>query len=433
MSVLTGERDGTEARRGGAPGRRASGRNGRSSAFFVSALDGSPRWVAGALAALQGALLSLLVVVLPAVAAYVATSADPANEGVEWFRSVVVGTSLWLAGHGVPPVVGGAQVTLVPLGVTLIALFTAWASARRSGVVDRSAFVSGTVAYAVVVGVLGASVAGPVAGLRGLVGGALVGGTGMAAGLLARPEAPTWRELTRPWHGRLPIVIATAVEAATIAFASLVVVAALVVTGWVLAGRTTIVAIADALGVDLLGGAVLALAELAFAPVLVVWAVAWIAGPGFAVGEGSHFAVDAMTGGTLPAVPMLGALPGGDVVGGPAVLAPLLVVACGSVAGWYVHRGLRGRQGLRAWSGSAACVATAVITGLVAAVAMLPASGAIGPGRMTELGAPALLVGGVVALEVLVGSLLVVLPTDRLLRAATAQALLRGWQRLRRR
>jgi len=78
-------------------------------------------------------------------------------------------------------------------------------------------------------------------------------------------------------------------------------------------------------------------------------------------------------------------------------------------------------------------VATAVITGLVAAVAMLPASGAIGPGRMTELGAPALLVGGVVALEVLVGSLLVVLPTDRLLRAATAQALLRGWQRLRRR
>ncbi len=427
MSVLTGERDRTRTRPGAAPGR-----NGRSSAFFVSALDGSPRWVAGALAALQGALLSLLVVVLPAVAAYVATSADPANEGVEWFRSVVVGTSLWVAGHGVPPDVAGAQVTLVPLGITLLAVFTSWASARRSGVVERAAFLSGTLTYALVVAVLGVLVGGPAAGLRGLVGGALVGGTGIAAGLLARPEAPPWRELTRPVHGRLPVVIATAVEAATVAFAALVLVAALVVTAWVLAGRTTIVAIAEALGVDLLGGAVLALAELAFAPVLVVWAIAWVAGPGFAVGEGSHFAVDTMAGGTLPAVPMLGALPGADLTGGPSLLAPLLVVACGGVAGWYLHRGLRSRDGLRAWSATAACLATALLTGVVVALVVLPASGGIGPGRMSEIGAPALLVGGYVALEMLVGALVVVVPADRLLRAATVQAIRRGWGRLRR-
>ncbi len=427
MSVLTGERDRTQPRPA-APPRR----NGRSSAFFVSALDGSPRWVAGALAALQGALLSFLVVVLPALAAYVATSADPANEGVEWFRSVVVGTSLWVAGHGVPPAVAGVSVTLVPLGVTLLALFTSWASARRSGVCERSAFVSGTVTYALVVAVLGGLVGGPVAGLRGFVGGALVGAAGIAAGLLARPEAPRWREVTRPVHGRLPVVVATAVEAATIAVASLLAVASVVVLGWVLEGRTTIVAIADGLGVDLLGGAVLALAELAFAPVLVVWAVAWIAGPGFTVGEGSHFAVDAMTGGTLPAVPMLGALPGGDLTGGPAELAPLLVVACGAVAGWYVHRALRVRDGLRAWSATAACLGTALGAGALTALVVLPASGAIGPGRMAALGAPALAVGGYVALEVLVGALLVVVPCDRVLRSATAAAVRAGWRRLRR-
>ena len=61
--------------------------------FFTSALDGAPRWVAGVLSALQAALLSFLVLTLPAVAAYVATSADPSNSGVGWFRSVGVGSA----------------------------------------------------------------------------------------------------------------------------------------------------------------------------------------------------------------------------------------------------------------------------------------------------------------------------------------------------
>ncbi|WP_232514418.1 DUF6350 family protein [Cellulomonas sp. PSBB021] len=441
MSVPTGSRRRTRPAPGAstrpderrppvAPGRLGTG-NGRSSAFFVSALDGSPHWLAGALAALQGALLSFLVVVLPAVAAYVATSADPANEGVEWFRSVTVGASIWLAGHGVPADVGGVPITLVPLGVTLLALFTGWASARRSGVADRTALLGGTLAYAGLVAVLALATAGPVAALRGLAGGALVGGAGVAAGLLARPEAPTWREVTRPWHGRLPVVVAVGVEAATVAAAAVVVVGAVVATSWVLAGRTTVVAIAEGLDLDTLGGAVLALAELAFAPVLVVWAVAWAAGPGFWVGEGTHFATDAVTGGTLPAVPMLGALPGADVVGGPSLLAPALLVGCGALAGWYLHRGLRARDGLRAWSTGVACVVCAAGAGLVAGLLVLAGSGGVGPGRMAQVGASAVTVGGAVALEVLFGAVLVALPSDERLRRACAAGLVGAWARLR--
>lgn len=425
VSVLTGSRRRTATGRAaatpptGVPGAgpRRGGR-GRTSPFFVSALDGSPAWVTGALAALQGALLSLLVVVLPSVAAYVATSADPANEGVEWFRSVVVGTSLWAAGHGVPPVVAGSAVTLVPLGVTLLALFTAWASARRSGVPERAALVAGTATYAAVTAVLSACVGGPVAGVRGLLGGAAVAGAGLGLGLLARPDAPTWRELTRRARDRVPVVVGAGLEAATVAAATTVLAASVVTLGWVLAGRTTIVAIADGLGVDLLGGAVLALAELAFAPVLVVWAVAWLAGPGFVVGEGTHFAPDAMTGGTLPAVPLLGALPGADLTGGPALLAPVLVVAAGAVAGWSVHRSLRARTGLRAWSSSLACVVTAAGAGLVVACLVLAASGAVGPGRMATVGASAPAVAGAVAGWVLLGALVVAVPADPRVRAA---------------
>ena len=59
----------------------------------------------------------------------------------------------------------------------------------------------------------------------------------------------------------------------------------------------------------------LAVAELAYLPNLVVWALAWLTGAGFAVGAGTHFAPDDVVGGALPAVPMLGALPSADVVG----------------------------------------------------------------------------------------------------------------------
>ncbi|WP_307858155.1 cell division protein PerM [Cellulomonas fulva] len=395
-----------------------------SSAFFVSALDGSPRWVTGALMALQGALLSLLVVVLPAVAAYVATSADPANEGVEWFRSVVVATALWVAGHGVPPTVGTVTVTVVPLGVTLLAVFGCWASARRSGALARATYVAGVVTYALVVAVLALLVGTGVAGvLRGLVGGALVAATGLGLGLVARPGSPRLRVVLAPALRRLPPAVVTGLGAATVACASVVGVAALLVAGWAYLGRGTVQAIADGLALDVLGGAVLAVAQLAFLPVLVVWAVSWLAGPGFAVGAGTHFAPDAMTGGTLPAVPLLGALPGADVTGGPAAFAPLVVVAAGALAGWWLHRATRRDPARRAWTVSVACVVAAATSGVAVALVVHLASGAIGPGRMATTGASALLVGAVVAGEVLLGALLVAAPADAVLRRAVATRL----------
>lgn len=400
----------------------AQPRGRASSAFFVSALDGSPRWVTGVLMALQGALLSLLVVVLPAVAAYVATSADPANEGVEWFRSVVVATSLWLAGHGVPPSIGAVTVTVVPLGVSLLAVFGCWASARRSGTLARSTFVSGVVTYALLVAVLALVVgAGPAGALRGLVGGTCVAALGLGTGLVARPGSPRLRAVLAPVLHRLPPAVVTGLSAATVACAAVLGASALLVVGWAYLGRGAVGAIADSLGLDLLGGAVLAVAQLAFLPVLVVWATAWLAGPGFAVGAGTHFAPDAMTGGTLPAVPLLGALPGADVTGGPAAFAPLVVVAAGALAGWWVHRATRRDPARHAWTASLACVVAAAVAGLAVAVVVTLASGAVGPGRMATTGASGLLVGAAVAGEVLVGALLVAAPADDVLRRAVAR------------
>ncbi|KQY24415.1 hypothetical protein ASD16_02405 [Cellulomonas sp. Root485] len=389
--------------------------------FFTSALDGAPRWVAGLLSALQAALLSFLVLTLPAVAAYVATSADPSNSGVGWFRSVGVGSALWLLGHGVPAHVGPVVVTLVPLGVTLIALFVCYASARRSGLATWSSYAAGVGAYtlvtvllAVVTGVVGVDL------LRAFVGGALVSATGLGAGLLARPESPSLRAITRPVWSRCPAPLRTGAAGALVASAALVTVAALVTALWVLAGRATIGDVVRGLGLDAVGGVVLAVAELAYLPNLVMWALAWLTGAGFAVGAGTHFAPDGVVGGALPAVPMLGALPSADVVGPATSLVPLVLVGVGAFVGLYVHRRLTPQ---RWWDSALACVVSALGAALVVTLLVTLASGGIGPDRLADVGAQGGIVGLLAGAGVLVGSLVVALPGDSLLRAETARAL----------
>ncbi|WP_146842230.1 cell division protein PerM [Cellulomonas composti] len=385
--------------------------------LLTSALDGSPRWVAGVIAAVQGAVLSLLVIVVPALGAYVATSADPANDGVEWFRSVRVGTAVWLAGHGVPPVIGGTRLTLVPLGVTLLAVFACWASMRRSGAATRAAVLAGTGAYCGLV-VLLALVTGAGAGgaLRGVLGGAAVAVTGLGLGASARPEAPGWRALLPGAAGRAPIAVRVGAGAAVVALATIVVAGAVLVLAWIAVGRSTVMDIAESLGAGGLGAIVLALANLLYLPNLVLWATAWLAGPGFVVGAGTHFAPDGTVGGTLPAVPLLGALPEG--VPGLAVWMPLVVVAAGALTGLFVHRALRRVGAGRRWFDAplAALVAGAGAGGAMTVLQLL-ANGAGGPGRLVQVGAPAFTVGLAVAFEVALGAVVVATVTDPVLHA----------------
>jgi hypothetical protein len=395
----------------------ATSRSARATeALSGSALEGAPRWVSGVLAALQAAVLSLLALVLPAIAAFVATAADPSNSGVSWFRAVRVGGSLWLAGHGVPLGVGGVGVTIVPLGITALAVFTCYASARRSGVPTLTAYLAGIGGYvAMVLGValvIGTSASGL---LRGLAGALLVAGIGMGTGLAARSDAPTARSVARPLWSRVPRVVRVGATAGTIVAGALVAVAAVVTALWVVAGLATIGDVVDRLGLDPIGGAVLAFGELAFAPNLVVWAIAWLAGPGFAVGAGTHFAPHEVLAGPMPAVPMLGALPSNTLPGIWSFATPALLIALGALGGWYVHRRISGPCW---WHPAVACVALAGFATLVVTLLVVVASGGIGPGRMAHVGASGLIVGLAVAWPVLVGALAVALPGDPVFRAA---------------
>lgn len=387
--------------------------------------------MSGVLAGAQAALLSALVVVMPALAAYVATSADPTNDGVGWPQSVAVGGVLWLLGHGAIVHAAGATITVVPLGITLLLLFAAFASARRSAHPTRGAWLAGVAGYLGVVGVVVALLGeagplgvGPGAVIRTVLGATAVAATGLGLGITRRGVL---REATRPVWTRVPQAVRIAGLAGVMVVAALTAVAAVVVSAWLIARRAAAGDVIDGLGLDTFSGVLLAVAQLAVAPNLVLWVLAWVAGPGFSVGTGTVYSPTEVVSGPLPALPMLGALPV-DPAAGPVRWVPLLVVVAGALAGWWLHRRLDGRAW---WQPFAAALGAGVAAGGIAGILTLLAGGAVGPGRLAEVGGPAADVALTVAGLGLVGVLLVAVPTDPSVRSGFIGGCRTLWYRVR--
>ena len=68
-------------------------------------------WVTGVLAAVQAAIASLALLVLPAVIVFVLSSGEPTNQGVEWTTSASTGAGLWLLALGVPLTTAEFEIT----------------------------------------------------------------------------------------------------------------------------------------------------------------------------------------------------------------------------------------------------------------------------------------------------------------------------------
>ena len=362
--------------------------------------------MSGVWAVAQGVILSFAVVLLLAVVALLGAP-DAGSESVPWTAAGRVAGALWLLGHGVPITSGGATLTVVPLGIGALALFATYIGAKRSAIASPVAVATGAGTYLVLV--VGAAALGGVRG-AGLalaaLGAVVVGGGGMVLGTLAQPEAPRVAAVTEQWFGVLPPVLRLGVRGGFAAVSALTAVSGLLVVAWLVAGRATAHDVLTSLAPGWIGGVVLAVSQLALLPNLVVWATAWIAGPGFAVGEHTSFSMDGVTAGPLPALPLLGALPGPGWTGPEALWAPVVVVLCGALAGVLTWRRLE--PSLVRWSDLAWVLGgIAVTAGLVTLVLQHWAGGSAGAGRLTVVGANALVVAALVAAEVLVGAAVV--------------------------
>jgi hypothetical protein len=184
------------------------------------------------------------------------------------------------------------------------------------------------------------------------------------------------------------------------AVAAMVAVASLALAVLLAANYGEVIALYESTHVGVLGGIALTIAQLAFLPNLVVWAISWFVGPGFAIGAGSSIGPLGTSLGPVPAVPFLGAMPTGDLAWG--FLGLLVPVLAGFFAGLLVRRTLvRGiKTPLPVARMVLAGVCIGVVAGIILGLLAWFSSGAAGPGRLVEVGPSPWLVAVFATLEV---------------------------------
>ncbi len=197
-----------------------------------------------------------------------------------------------------------------------------------------------------------------------------------------------------------------------VVLAALVGVGGLVVAFAVFAGFARIVALFQAGQVDVLGAAVLTLGQLAYLPTFVIWAISFVAGPGFSLGVDTVVSPVGTQVGVLPGVPVFGAVP--ESTSSWLLLLALVPVAAGVLAGWIARSHLvrhaeatggRDRMSVRAVVAAGITVASAG----AAAVLAFAASGSIGPGALAVVGPAPGPMALAVGLEVALGAAIVLL------------------------
>lgn len=224
-------------------------------------------------------------------------------------------------------------------------------------------------------------------------------------------------------------VLTLSVRGGVVAAVTVVLISSILLTVMILSNYAQVIALYEGIHSGVLGGIAVTIAELAFVPNLVVWTASWLVGPGFAIGAGSSVGPLGTSLGPLPAVPVLGALPTGDLAFGflgllvPIVAAFLVGVAIrpaalriaessiaessgaeSSLAGSAAVEPARvGSHGLSDRSVLPFLVATGigvgVVGGLLLGVLAWISGGAAGPGRLAEVGPDALMVGLFAAVE----------------------------------
>lgn len=280
----------------------------------------------------------------------------PASDA-PWGQVLGIASAGWFLGTGADVAVDGVVVGIVPMLVWgLAAAFTAYQLRRLVAHTDERplrllpGFLGGYAAAAALVGLL--TLAGPVrptpAGLLGALSVPLV-----AAAVVALREDDDLFD-------RLPQWAARALRPAGWGVVTLAALAAALLLGMLVVRWPTLSSLDAAVGAHGAGEVGLIVGQLLFLPDLLVWALSFIAGPGFQVAAGGTVSVSGAAPGLLPMIPALGVVPSDGLYPAAVTLVLLLPLAAGAlgrlarrtavvppgpVAGQGQHRHVRRRAG----------------------------------------------------------------------------------------
>jgi hypothetical protein len=165
----------------------------------------------------------------------------------------------------------------------------------------------------------------------------------------------------------------------------------------------------ELLDAGVIGSVVLFAICLMLVPNMILYVVAFLAGPGFQLGTGTTIAPTGVDVGNLPALPLLAAVPEDGAT--PSYLLALTAVVplvAGVVAGLVVvRRGLAERDAdALGWDAFALRGGmSALLAGVVLYALLALSGGSAGPGRMSAIGVPAALsAAGVLAAGMAIGA-----------------------------
>lgn len=355
--------------------------------------------------------------------------------GTGWLLPWDVTAAVWQFGHlvplhlhlpaqyltaaGIPAQASSFTLSLAPLALTaLTAILGARSGARagRSGA-WLTGVATGTIVFAGVAVLVGVSARTPVAAIH-LWQAVLFPTLVFAVPAAAAAIGTAWhddtgilsrlRESIAGLSGEWAHVPALVLRGAAAALAGLLGLGALAVAVALVVRGDEVVALYQAANLDVVGVVVVSLAQLAYLPTLVVWGIAFLAGPGFAVGAGTAVSPAGTQLGVVPGVPILGLLPPSV---SPWLLAlVLLPIGAGLLAGWTVRSRMAGIGGAAARTVTTVGVAAATAAG--AALLSTIASGALGPDRLAQVGPSPGAVALAVGLEVLLGTGILLLGTS---------------------
>ena len=391
-----------------------------------------PLWLQGVVELILTALMSGVLV----VAAMAAVWATNGFGGTEFSSVAAMSAHLWLLIHGVPldlSAVFGASagtMTLVPLGLSILPLLFCYRSGRR---LARASYegeflipvLSGSVTYALICSaVYGWASPSPkplqvlnaaLVPLGIVVVGLMWGGYREARSLSRMVGVDTAEQISQMsqysrWAGSYAWAVVRAAVVAAVAFVGL---GALLLALGILGGWSQVVATYQELHAGPVGDTAVTLLQLGFLPNLVIYAMAWSTGAGFAFGAGTSIGLTSSNAGSLPMLPILGGVP--ESLGSAGLLGLLVPVAAGAIAGWWFLR--EGEDHLDEWvalkvpfrplSALLSSLALGVLTGLLTSLAALwlgwISYGSLGVGRFTEVGAEPLSFAGHTALWVGLG------------------------------
>lgn len=285
--------------------------------------------------------------------------------------------------------VDGVPVAFVPLGMTLVVGLVAWRAGAGLAASATELGAHRTTTLVQIAGVQAAAfaVACVVAAAQASLGtsDAPIAGVAVAAFLLFAVTGGIafvrGSALADAIAGEAPGRVGPAIRSAALAISVYLAAGALLVAAAVLVHHGRVEALSQQVGGGWSGVPVLLLGVLA-APNAVIAASSYLAGPGFALGSGSAVSLSSTVHGTLPAFPVLGAVPSG-----PATTPVWLLAGAAPVTAGICIAVLALRR-TDAWAVRFGDVALgAVGAGVGGLVLGWQGGGAIGSGRLSSFGA----------------------------------------------